>query len=300
MLGPESLEAPLVSPTRRSVSFADTGFHVLRCGDGGSFAAFRCGTIRDRFSQIDMLHVDLWWRGHNVLVDGGSYLYNGPPVWNQHFTRTAVHNTLTVDGNDQMLHYRQFKVLYWTRCRILDFQNHDGYALCGGEHYGYRRQPGGCVHRRFVLQVGHGLWVVVDRVSGDGEHALRLHWLGGEFPHRQQGGLARMALQTPSGEFSLTVVDEQGRVVPGDVVAGREDPPRGWCSRYYGELAAVPSLAVNRAGRLPLTLVSILGAGDAAWEVQGGAWTVAGGGQRARFRIVEGRLTEVRVDGPNS
>ena len=51
---------------------------------------FRCGTLRDRFSQIDMLHLDVWWRGQNVLVDGGSYLYNGPAAWHEHFMGTAA------------------------------------------------------------------------------------------------------------------------------------------------------------------------------------------------------------------
>ena len=117
-----SLDAPLRKPARTSVSFAHTGYHVLRGRNESTFAAFRCGSLHDRFSQIDMLHLDVWWRGQNVLVDPGSYQYNGAPCWHEHFMRTAAHNTVVVDGCDQMVHHRQFKVLYWTRARALSFR----------------------------------------------------------------------------------------------------------------------------------------------------------------------------------
>ena len=71
-LGPEALQAPQARNSRSSVSFEHSGYHVLR-GSDGNFATFRCGTITDRFSQIDMLHLDVWWRGQNVITDGGSY-----------------------------------------------------------------------------------------------------------------------------------------------------------------------------------------------------------------------------------
>jgi hypothetical protein len=161
--GPSALDLPLRKVNRTSVSFSHTGYHVLRGRQPENFAAFRCGTILDRFSQIDMLHLDVWWRGHNVLADPGSYLYNGPEEWHDHFLRTESHNTVQVDGRDQMLHYRKFKCLYWTRAGLLRFEDNADWALCEGEHYGYQRHPGRCVHRRSVLFLKDDLWVVVDR-----------------------------------------------------------------------------------------------------------------------------------------
>ena len=137
--GAEVMELPLRPRTRASVSFAHTGHQVLRGNNPDSFCTFRCGTIVDRFSQIDMLHVDVWWRGQNVLADGGSYLYNGPPRWHRHFAGTGSHNTVQVDGEDQMLHFRQFKMLFPTEARLLRFEDAPEWALCEGEHYGYQR-----------------------------------------------------------------------------------------------------------------------------------------------------------------
>ena len=235
LLGPQVLDMPLRPVRSKSISFSCSGYHVLRGFALGTFAAFRCGTVVDRFSQIDMLHLDIWWRGHNVLVDPGSYLYNGPEEWHNHFLGTASHNSVQLDGHDQMLHFRKFKCLYWTRARLLRFEDNADWALCEGEHYGYQRHPGRCVHRRSVLFLKNDLWVVVDRVEGSGTHRIRLHWLAGDFPYRiGPGGQPSLQLDTPDGPFYLAVFNAAGKPLSGDVVAGQSDPPRGWLSRYYG------------------------------------------------------------------
>lgn len=296
LLGPQALSAPLRKAHRASVSFPASGFQVLRGRAPGTFAAFRCGTLRHRFAQIDMLHVDVFWRGENVLVDGGTYLYNGPPKWNAHFTGGASHNTVTVDGRDQMVHHRRFKLLYWTRARLLRFEDSGAHAVAEGEHDGFRRHPGGCVHRRAVLHAKDDVWVVLDRISGTGSHTARLHWLAGPYAHRYEPGAGRLALDTPAGEFTVTVLAADGTPLEGDVVRGAEHPPRGWWSRYYGEKVATPSLAVIRAGDAPIELVSVLAAGAPAIRVEADRWQVESGSCRVRFRIREGRFAEISTE----
>jgi asparagine synthase (glutamine-hydrolysing) len=284
--GSSTLGFPLQKSSRSSVSFSHTGYHILRGRRPENFAAFRCGTILDRFSQIDMLHLDIWWRGHNVLVDPGSYLYNGPEEWHDHFLCTESHNTVQVDGRDQMLHYRKFKCLYWTEAKLLRFEDNPDWTLCEGEHYGYQRYPGGCVHRRSVLFVKDDLWIVVDRLEGSGPHRVRLHWLGGDFPYRPGlDGQIALQLQTPNGPFHVGLFNATGRPLQGDVVAGQDEPPRGWLSRYYAEKVPVPSLAVELSDRLPLTLVSLLGPHVPAVSVADSAWSVMAGDQTIEFEL---------------
>jgi asparagine synthase (glutamine-hydrolysing) len=290
LLGPEALQVPLARPSLRSISFTATGYHVLRSSDPSSFCTFRCGTLRDRFSQIDMLHVDVFWRGQNVLVDGGSYRYNGADPWHDHFMETGSHNTLTLDGRDQMLHYRRFKNLYPPRAQLLHFEAHHGWSLCEGEHEGYLRRAGGCVHRRSVLLAADGLWVVADHLLGEGDHAVRLHWLGGEFPFTWDAAQGRLELATPSGPFTVSVFDAAGRPRPCTVVVGREDPPRGWLSRYYGEKVAVPSMAVEEHLAFPATLVSVLCAGAPTVAVDAEHWRVSAGPLTVEFDLRGGRL----------
>ena len=276
-----------------SASFESTGFHVLRGGDPGTYACFRCGSIRDRFSQIDMLHVDLWWRGENMLVDPGSYLYNGPAAWHEHFLRTASHNTVTVDGHDQMLHHRRFKTLYWTPARLLRWCEGPGYLLCAGEHRGYTRHPGGVVHQRTLLFAPDDLWLVVDRLVGDGDHRSRLQWLAAPLPSVYRPRARRLELDAAAGMFSVTVLDAGGRPQQGSLVAGREDPPRGWLSRYYGEKVPAPSLAVERHGELPHVLVTVACAGRPRVRVDGGRWEVQAAGSGVGFVLQDGSVSAV-------
>jgi Heparinase II/III-like protein/Heparinase II/III N-terminus len=293
--GPSALDAPLKPPHRRSVSFADTGFHVLRGEDTSSFAAFRCGSLRDRFSQIDMLHIDVWWRGQNVLVDAGSYRYNGCPEWHNHFMGTGCHNTVVVDGRDQMLHFRKFKVLYWTRAALLRFAEGDNWSLVEGEHYGYHRHKGRVIHCRALMRFNDDLWVVIDRIGGTGTHESRLHWLAGEYGHiaRENG----LELQTSTGPFTIAVTDENGSPLRGSVVRGQDDPPRGWVSRYYGEKLPAASLEVRRRGDIPHVFVSILAGEPYRAHVDKGRWYLHGTQGLYEFDLIDGHPDRISVTG---
>jgi asparagine synthase (glutamine-hydrolysing) len=295
LFGPGVLDIPVCPAARKSASFAVTGYHVLRGSDEANFAAFRCGTIRDRFSQIDMLHLDVWWRGQNVLADGGSYRYNGAPRWHNHFMRTGCHNTVELDGHDQMVHFRQFKTIYWTEAKLLRFEDHAGWCVAEGEHYGYRRAAG-CVHRRAVLYAKDDLWIVVDTIQGSGSHSARLQWLAGVFPFVFDATEACLTLETPRGEFCVTVLGGEGVPVrDADVVAGANNPPRGWIAKHYGRKEPTASLAAVAVGNAPLQFVSVLGGGRPVVTVEDGEWNVAAGGKLLRFRISDGRFTEISI-----
>lgn len=293
MLGPQALDAPQRRIDRRSVSFSATGYHVLRGHDPEAFATFRCGSLRDRFSQIDMLQLDVWWRGQNVLVDGGSYLYNGPAEWHSHFLGTGSHNTILVDGQDQMLHRRRFKLLYWTRALRIRFEDAGPWVVASGEHYGYRRHPGRCRHRRSVLFFKDDLWVVVDQVRGIGPHLARLHWLAGEFPFQSEEAGGRLALSTARGVFGIAVYDGAAAPLSVTVVAGQDDPPRGWLSRYYGEKVPVASMAAELAGTCPLTVVSVLGADWPGLELAGESYRARAGANAVCFRLRNGLFEDI-------
>jgi hypothetical protein len=288
LLGSSALRAPLRRIIFASRSFGRAGQHVLRGKSRDSFGVFRCGSIRDRFGQIDMLHLDVWYRGQNVLVDPGSFLYNGPEQWHNHFLRTESHNTVQVDGRDQMLHHRRFKCLYWTRAELTRFEDNAEWTICEGEHYGYQRHRGHCIHRRSVLFCKDDLWMVLDRIEGSGTHRVRLHWLGGDFGFRPGVcGEASLHLETPEGAFHIAVFDGSGKPLSGDIAAGRSDPPRGWLSRYYGEKIPAPSLAAEVSERLPLTLISILGPHVPSVAVSASSWSVTTCDRMLEFELGE-------------
>ncbi len=64
LFGPRVLDLPLREPQRRSVAFRASGHNVLRGNDPSSFASFSLWPdSRPLHTQIDMLHVDIWWKG---------------------------------------------------------------------------------------------------------------------------------------------------------------------------------------------------------------------------------------------
>jgi len=141
------------------------------------------------------------------------------------------------------------------------------------------------------------LWIVVDHIVGDGSHALRLHWLAGDFPSSYEASAGRLTLNTGAGDFFIEILDSHGCPVPGDVVVGRVDPPRGWLSRYYGEKTPVPSLAVETRRVLPATFVTVLSGGTRAdVYVAGDAWTIDAGDRRMVFQLTDGLFSNVAAD----
>lgn len=288
--GAAALATPLRQRRERtSVSFPSTGYHVLR-GTQETFAVLRCGSLKDRFSQIDMLHVDLWWRGENVCVDPGTYLYNGPSEWHAHFYGTSSHNTVTVDGRDQMLHIRKFKCLYPTQAALSEFGDEDELGVAQGEHGGFERHPGRCRHRRTVIhEKSLDAWVVVDDLLGEGEHAARLHWQCGDYPHEFEAN--RLRLSTPRGDFEMAVYSGDGAPADCSVACGQTDPPRGWLSRYYGVKTAAPSLAAVSEGSLPARFVTVLAGAEVAHSIH------AGGRERGAWVVRLGDAVELTFDG---
>ena len=305
LFGESALESPVQHRPFRTKSFAGSGYHVLRDqGRDGTFLAFRCGDVRERFSQIDMLSLDIFWRGNNVIVDAGSYRYNAADRWHEHFLGTESHSTVTIDGENQMVHYRRFKNLYWTKARRLALDTNDDWAVCSGEHLGYSRAPIGCIHRRSVMIARGDIFVVADEIEqAPGQsmeerryvHDITLHFLAGNFPHYSTKAGA-FALKTPAGPFTLAIYDDSGTMLPVDVARGQSDPPRGWLSRYYADKVPVPSIRVDRRTPVPVTFVTVMcGGGTSRVEVQDGRWSVIGDGTRVSFRINRGLIVDVQT-----
>ncbi|OPX84752.1 MAG: Heparin-sulfate lyase precursor [Pelotomaculum sp. PtaB.Bin104] len=249
--GPDALNKPVQGyDYQRLACFPESGLYCLR-QSAGDFAVFRCGSLRDRFGQADQLHTDIWWRGLNMARDGGSYLYNDAPPYHRHFMGSGSHNTVTVDGRDQMLLLRKFKWLGRVQAGNVSINDGNGATAAAGEHYGYRRLPGKVLHRRRVSSMGGGVYVVVDYLTTKTpvEHRYDLHWLLGPWPYEvfEDQPWRRVAQQTPAGGYDLRICTLSGdfeRFKEADcsVVKGLDGHrPRGWESRYYGRRQAVAS-----------------------------------------------------------
>jgi hypothetical protein len=249
---------PLLTPK------VETGYH--RLGNESSWAMIRAGRYTRRPFQADQLHVDLWWQGINLARDSGTYLYNGEPPWNNGMARTAVHNTVTIDHRDQMRRAARFLWLDWAQASGRSYSTVDQPFpdTFEGQHDGYRRVR--VKHRRIVhwLEGGAG-WVIVDDLSGTGEHDARLHWLTPDLPFdvstqpfqltfaSERGSIRWSIFGSSAGEGAII---QGGKTVAGEKFADTE--LLGWESPAYGELRPAVSLLYEIQARLPLRLVSLV------------------------------------------
>lgn len=271
--GPEAIETPEVtsrdsrgkglkklndsSIVRASQGFPSGGYYVLR--GAGAFGMVRCGRYRHRPSQADMLHLDVWYDGINVLVDPGTFSYNLPPAWSGYFVGTSSHNTVTVDGRDQMRKGDRFIWTNWVDGKPRRFEADGTHALFVGEHSGYLP----VIHRRLVA-LNNDVWIVVDDLFGDSApHVYTLHWLVGDLEMVQDRTGGELRVISPSGfEQRLSLRIACTKPGEGDWVRGDDRAPRGWQSLYYGEKTPAWSyqLRVKSAG--PVRFATVLAPAD--------------------------------------
>jgi hypothetical protein len=211
--------------------------------------------------------MDLWWKGINLACDPGTYLYNGPPPWNNGLAATAVHNTVTVDGRDQMRRAGRFLWLDWAQAsgRLHSSTNGARLDRFEGAHDGYRRI--GVTHRRMVQWLPAVGWVVVDDIEGVGKHDIRLHWLAADFPFDASVSPFQVVFSYGQSRVRWNIFSSsagKGAIIRAGVQVG--EPPAlmedvrmlGWESPTYGNLRPAVSLLYQVQSPLPLRLVTII------------------------------------------
>ncbi|MBN1512511.1 MAG: alginate lyase family protein [Phycisphaerae bacterium] len=246
LFGAEAFSAPVMAHVRsRAFAAPDGGYYTL--AGKRSWGMIRCHTYRDRPSQSDMLHLDLWINGVNVLRDAGSYHYYCATPWQDYFYSSAAHNTVEIEGQSQMIKGPRFTWLRWIRSRLLRFEaSGDGrVGYFEGEHYGYTRLPNPVVHRRGVLRIDDH-YLIIDDVLGAGANPIALRWHLADLGWKPSGS-ATFEASLESGTLRLRVLASQG--FEAELLSGRESPrPEGWESVYYAE-------------KLPQTVVRVSGCG---------------------------------------
>jgi hypothetical protein len=142
------------------------------------------------------------------------------------------------------------------------------------------------VHRRSVLLAGGNI-VVCDDVTGQGVHKARLHWLAAPLRYTWEPADCRLLLETGAGPLAVQVVDGKGRPGHGEIVTGRESPPRGWVSRRYGERQPVASFSVEERRAVPIRFLTIIGPDRPRAERIDSEWNITTAAGRLTFRLTD-------------
>lgn len=272
LFGAEALaphdDAAEIKPTKRSsCSFESGGYYTLARPD--SWAMIRCHTYRDRPSQYDPLHLDLWWKGLNVLRDCGTFRYYVPGRSDVefYFKSAAAHNTVEIDGRTPSELVSRFLWLPWPRARRRHFQPRGrGAVWFEGEQYDYDRGPRRILHRRTVIALANDVWMIVDDLLGRGDHTATLRWHLLDSPYETRPDDGTVILDTTKGKMTIRV---QGRPTSPDrfeVIRGRDEPGQvqGFASPHYGKREPIPTIEAEVSFSWPQRLVTCICPGDDA------------------------------------
>ena len=162
------------------------------------FLIFDCGAVGDGgHGHYDPLSFEAMAGGRPLVVDPGRYTYaEGEPNLRHWFKGTAAHNTVVVDGLDQVP-YRRGKPLKGTQseARFVERLSAPGLDVLDGEA---RSVAYDAVHRRQVVFVADAYWLILDTLTDAVAHRydLRFHLdssadhSGGHHPRRRRMGRA--------------------------------------------------------------------------------------------------------------
>ena len=155
--------------TPSSLIADDGGFAILRRSE--VFVSLRYPRFKFRPSQNDLLHLDLWINGKNILRDAGSYSYNADAGLVNYFGSVSAHNTIQFDNHEPMQKISRFLYGNWSKTDwISKLTDTDGFLSYGA---GYT-DTFGANHKRKVDLFQHRL-VVTDEITNFKKNAI-LRW----------------------------------------------------------------------------------------------------------------------------
>jgi len=312
------------APEKTSHALPSSGYYVMRSGWDAQahYLSFDCGDVTR--GHADALSIEVAAFGEPLIVDPGSWPDQDDPEWHRYFRETEAHNTVVIDRQSQV--ERGINI---QRKPVPQVHAHTWVTLAGldyaeGSHSSYERLASPVTHRRAVVFLKPGYWVVRDELTGSGEHDIdRCFHLATPDAVRDPASHGVQTRQT-DGRPNLTVVPVERQGVTLELARGGPATPRGWLApggdrklqaaiATYGAKTALPcafhTLIVPFRGGSPWVRVNVRSIEsdaespvDRAFEVfrPGGrdVWAFSSGGT-ARFHnnwFTDARVACVQLD----
>jgi Heparinase II/III N-terminus/Heparinase II/III-like protein len=256
-----------------SRAFADSGRYVMRSAAAYVLVcADEAGTYGvGNHKHNDILGFELALRGEPVVVDRGTFAYQGDVAWRDRFRSTRSHSTVAVDGVEQ----NEMRGTFWmppdARVTVEDWRDEPDRDALVGRHTGYERLPDPVAHTRaIVLEREPFALAVLDLVVGAAEHdaesAIQLDPRGQAAPGpvpaeaaaRAAAAVARLAGRR-EGLPPLELDTDAAAIYSGESVrvaivpfnADRLAVESGWHAPRYGRRVPAPVVRISArtAGR---------------------------------------------------
>jgi hypothetical protein len=213
------------------------------------------GTGSGGHGHADTLGVCLQIEGHSLLIDPGTSEYVGAGPDRGLFRGTAMHNTLQVDGVDQaeiatVFSWRQLpqaSVEHWLQSPSCD--------LFVASHDGYRRLEHPVTHRRWIISLKNGVYLVRDVVNGVGRHRIDIAWHLG-----QNLQLAGDRL------FRVEGMSQVLNILPAQRADWTEELDTQMCSPAYGSKTRMTVMGFHATVKLPAEFAFLLATSEHAPE----------------------------------
>ena len=259
-------DMPSEKPDLNSFYFRKSGLFVMKSrGDIGShYLSFDCGPQgmgTAGHGHSDGLSFELSVFGAPLMIDPGTFVYNGSKVWRDYFRGTSAHNTVVVDGVNQSEFKEPYDEFGWANkadCQTISTFLSNDFDFINAYHDGYKRFSDPVRHLRSMLFVKDHYWIITDTLDGQGSHCLEwpLHFVEG----------AKIVDSVKKGVYEIERGDGVGVVASftcnadheGVVFEGAHDPPQGWVSYRYGEKLPAPVLNIRVETSLPVIANTVL------------------------------------------
>jgi hypothetical protein len=260
LLGPDSIGGARASggaSSLRSRLFSQGGYSFFHAsGQGGKVDVLvDVGPLglwpNASHGHADALSINLRAGGRWILADPGTGTYFGSPRVRNSLRSTRSHNTVTIDGLDQVDMLDVFKWVNPVPVEVLAWFSEDQFDYVAARHRGYERLRRPVTHTRHVLFVRPSQVLVVDCLDGQGHHEVSSNF---HFPP----GLD----VTPSGPCVVNVRDGEtgAQLVFTFVHAGptRHEIGESPWSSTYGQWRSAPRLSFYTTGSPPMVLCTCI------------------------------------------
>lgn len=195
--------------------------------------------------HCDNLSYELSLSGKRFIVDSGVEQYHEDEAWRNYYRGTRAHNTVVVDGKEQSEIWGAFRVARRAKSLATYTGNEPSHCFWSSAHNGYVRGNSDVIHRRWITWVDQRFWVIVDQVTGSGDHHVQsfLHFHPEVTVPEQVGEPVRR------GNCSLTITPF-GTPTWQPAQAGEKNPPQGWYAPEFG--LRIPNVAWSLGGEVTL------------------------------------------------
>lgn len=207
------------------IEFRKSGYYLIRERD--TFGFIRCGFFKTK-GTTDQLHLDVWYKGKNVLMDGGSFMYNTEDKGARYFAGTESHNTIMLGDYDQMLKGERFMWFYPPSLISVQIQEEYFFFVFEGKIRAFKQlgREGVVFTRRIKKMKGNCVWEVIDTIEGEAYNMVK----------RQLWHTDSDLLMESNGERTEMV---------------------GWVSDYYGVKRPIKQIEVHTNGNQIVSKIQI-------------------------------------------